>query len=179
MSWDIEQVKREIRGPAGLAMATFDDGLRLDVEALKGNLRYMVDNGVGDGRGFVICPSGTGEYLSLSDEEHLLMTEAALEVCAGKMAVVSGVAGVNLDDVIARTDAARRAGARYAMVPPPFYYGIDQQGVFDWYRILERVGGYRRHDLRPVVARGAGDDADAAADREAVRAGQHRVAKVR
>ena len=78
MSWDIEQVKREIRGPAGLAMATFDDELRLDVEALKGNLRYMVDNGVGDGKGFVICPSGTGEYLSLSDEEHLLMTEAAL-----------------------------------------------------------------------------------------------------
>ena len=136
MSWDIGQVKREIRGPAGLAMATFDDDLRLDVEALKGNLRYMVDNGVGDGRGFVICPSGTGEYLSLSDEEHLLMTETALEVCEGKMAVVSGVAGVNQDDVIARTDAARRAGARYAMVPPPFYYGIDQQGVFDWYRIL-------------------------------------------
>ena len=136
MSWDIEQVKREIRGPAGLAMATFDDDLRLDVEALKGNLRYMVDNGVGDGRGFVICPSGTGEYVAISDDEHLRITEAALEVCDGKMAVVTGVAGANLDDVIARTEAARGAGSRYAMIAPPCYYSIDERAVFEWYRIL-------------------------------------------
>ena len=136
MAWDIESVKRELRGPAGLVMAPFNDDLSLDLGALGENIRFIMAGGLETGRGFMICPSGTGEYLSLSVDEHRAMVETALEVADGRLPVVARVAGVNLDEVIARVENARRAGARYAMVPPPFYYGIDQDGVYDWYRIL-------------------------------------------
>ena len=137
MSWDIDQVKRELRGPAALVMAPFNEGdLSLNVEALKENIRFMLNNGMKTGKGYVICPCGTGEYVSLSPEEHQIMVETALEVTGGNLPVVAGVADLDLNEVIAMTKNAQRAGARYVMVSPPTYYEIDQDGMYEWYRIL-------------------------------------------
>ena len=64
------------------------------------------------------------------------MVRTAVDVTDGLLPVVAGVAGVNLDEVIERTRNARSAGAKYVMIPPPFYYEIDHDGVYEWYRIL-------------------------------------------
>ena len=180
MSWDIEQVKREIRGPAGLAMATFDD----ELEAGRGGA---------EGQPAVHGGQRRGRREGVRD---MSVGHGGVPVALGRGAPADdggGAGGVRGEDGrgerrggrepgrrdFARTDAARRAGARYAMVPPPFYYGIDQQGVFDWYRILsESVDiGVMIYDQSWRV--GLGTTLTPAADREAVRAGQHRVAKVR
>ena len=136
MERSIGTVKQELRGPAALVMSPFNDDFSLRVDALKDNIRYMMEGGLKAGRGFIICPSGTGEYLSLSQEEHRLMVRTAVDVTDGLLPVVAGVAGVNLDEVIERTRNARSAGAKYVMIPPPFYYEIDHDGVYEWYRIL-------------------------------------------
>jgi len=129
-------VKQELRGPAGLVVATFDDDFSLNTNALAANIRHVMDGGMETGRGFIICPCGSGEYVSLSVDEHRRMVETAVEVAGGRLPVVAGAAGVNLEDVIERTENARAAGARYVMVPPPFYYEIDEDGMFEWYRII-------------------------------------------
>ena len=64
------------------------------------------------------------------------MVETAIEVTAGRLPVVAGVGGIDIRQVIALAENAQEAGAKYAMIPPPFYYRIDQQDIYEWYRIL-------------------------------------------
>ena len=137
MNRDIGTVKEELRGPSALVMAPFNDGLSLDVDALRRNIRYMLDGGMKRGRGHMICPCGTGEYLTLSPEEHQQMVRAAVEVADGELPVVAGVAGIDVRQVIALAENARKAGAKYVMIAPPFYDSIDQDGIYEWYRIID------------------------------------------
>jgi 4-hydroxy-tetrahydrodipicolinate synthase len=141
MAWDIELVKRELSGPSALVMVPFNDDLSLNPGALAKNIRYMIDGGMRTGRGHMICPCGTGEYLTLSAAEHRQVVETAVEAAAGELPLVAGVAGININEVIEMAEAAHEAGAKYVMVSPPFYDPIDQDGIFEWYRILnESVG---------------------------------------
>jgi dihydrodipicolinate synthase/N-acetylneuraminate lyase len=136
MAWEIEDVKKELRGPVALIMAPFHEDLSLNVAALRSNLRFLVDAGVRMGEGFAICPCGTGEYLSLTDDEHQQMLEVALETVDGAFPVVAGVAGLNIDRVIDLGQRSSETGARYVMIPPPCYYQIDEQGMYGWYRSI-------------------------------------------
>lgn len=136
MLWDIGLVKQELRGPSALVMAPFNEDLSLNVDALRRNIRYMLDGGMRTGRGHMICPCGTGEYLTLSAEEHQQMVRAAIEVADGQLPVVAGAAGIDVRQVIALAENVRKAGAKYVMVPPPFYDRIDQDGIYEWYRLL-------------------------------------------
>jgi len=136
MSWDIDRVKQELRGPVALAVPPFNEDLSLNLDAFREHIRFMIAGGLRMGQGVLICPSGTGEYLSLSPEEHRLMVQTAVEAVDGRFPVVAGVAGIDINHVIELARNARRAGARYAMIPAPFYDSIDQDGLYEWYRIL-------------------------------------------
>ena len=136
MKWNIETVKQELRGPSGLVMAPFNEDLGMNLEALRGNIRYLLEGGMRTGRGHIICPCGTGEYLTLSQKEHRQMVQTAIETTDGQLPVVAGVGGIDIREVIEKARNARRAGAQYAMIAPPFYDAIDQDGIYEWYRIL-------------------------------------------
>ena len=108
MSWDIDRVKQELRGPVALAVAPFNEDLSLNLDALREHIRFMIAGGIRTGQGVLICPSGTGEYLSLSPEEHRLMVQTAVEAADGRLPVVAGVAGIDINHVI---ELAKTPGA--------------------------------------------------------------------
>lgn len=136
VDWDIDLVKQELRGPSALVMAPFKEDLSINEDALRKNISYMLDAGIKTGRGHMICPCGTGEYLTLSEDEHQHMVRIAIEISDGQIPVVAGVAGIDIRQVIAKAQNARKVGAKYTMVAPPFYDSIDQDGIYEWYRIL-------------------------------------------
>lgn len=136
MAWDIDQVKREICGPAALVQAPFNADLSLNTEALKRNIQYIMEGGLRTGQGFLICPCGSGEYQTLSIEEHRQMVETAIKTTDGKLPVVVGIGSIDIRRVIEMGKNAERAGAKYAMIAPPFYDSIDQDSIFEWYREL-------------------------------------------
>ncbi len=131
-----DRALRELRGPAALVMAPFDDDLSLNLDALRSNIQFMLDAGLATGNGFMISPCGSGEYTSLSPSEHRDMVQVSVEAAAGRLPVVAGAASLNLDDVIALSQGAIDAGAEYVMIAPPCYYPISQDSLYDWYRII-------------------------------------------
>lgn len=134
-----DAARSELRGPAVLLMTPFDAAYRLNTAALRKNVRHVVDGGISRGKGFIICPSGTGEYNTLSRDEHRDVVAAAIEAAAGEIEVVAGVASSSHFEVIERCNAALELGARVAMVPPPYYYhGMDRAGVVHWYTEIAR-----------------------------------------
>lgn len=136
MDLNIGQVKQELRGPSALVMAPFNDDLSLNEKALRDNIRYMLEGGMKTGSGHMICPCGTGEYLTLSPGEHEQIVRAAVDVADGQIPVVAGVAGIDIRHVISLAENAQKAGADYVMIAPPFYDSIDQEGIYQWYRVL-------------------------------------------
>ena len=136
MEIDFEDIKGKIRGPSVLVMAPFKDNYDLNIEALKENIRFIMDGGISNGKGHIICPCGTGEYVTLSHEENKMMVEAAVEVAENKLPVVAGVASVDYREAIKLAHNAAEAGAKCVMIPPPYYYEISQEGVYRWYKVI-------------------------------------------
>ncbi|MEP0763825.1 MAG: dihydrodipicolinate synthase family protein [Chloroflexota bacterium] len=134
MDWDA--VKDVIRGPAALQMPPFNDDLSLNVAELKKIIRRLYDAGFRRRRGFIICPSGTGEFMSLTLDEHVQMVKAAVEATDGELPVVAGMATARLHEAIEMAQALKNAGATALMVPPPFYYMLDEDSFFTWYQRL-------------------------------------------
>ena len=91
-------------------MAPFKDSYELNIEALKENIRFIMDGRISNGKGFIICPCGTGEYVTLSREEHKMMVEAAVEVAGNKLLVVAGVQSCNYREAIELALNAAEAG---------------------------------------------------------------------
>jgi len=137
MSIDFEDLKRKLRGPSVLVMTPFKDSLELNIEALKENIRFIMDGGIGNGKeGSIICPCANGEYKTLSPEENRMMVEAAVEVGGDKLPVVAGVSSCNYKEVIKLSLNAAEAGAKCVMIPPPYYYPISQEGIYRWYKLI-------------------------------------------
>jgi dihydrodipicolinate synthase/N-acetylneuraminate lyase len=131
---DYDAIRQELRGPAILLMTPFNAAYQLNIDALRKNVRHVVDGGISRGKGFIICPSGTGEYNTLSREEHAAVVGATIDSANGDIEIAVGVASSSHFEVIERCNAALALGAKVAMIPPPYYYhGMDQQGVVNWY----------------------------------------------
>lgn len=133
---DWDAIKAQICGPSVLIMAPFRKDLSLDLDALRRHVRYLYDSGLRKGRGHLIVPCGTGEYVTLDHEEHRAMVETAVRATDGELPIVAGVGSCNYKEVIALSENARKAGAICVMAPPPYYYRLDEDAFFEWYRIL-------------------------------------------
>lgn len=134
MDWTT--IRDELRGPASLVMAPFRKDLSLDTDALARNVRFILDGGLHTGRGFLIVPCGTGEYVSLNHEEHRQMVETSVRVADGAIPIVAGVASCDFREAIALAESAKQAGARAVMCPPPYYYRLSHDAFVEWYRLL-------------------------------------------
>lgn len=138
-SRDFAAVKDLLRGPAAIQMPPFNDDLSLNTEFLKANIRFAYEGGLRRRRGFLICPSGTGEFQSLSFEDHVAMVEAAVEATQGELPVMAGMATPRLDIAIALGHRLQAAGAAALMVPPPFYYKLDEDAFFAYYEAFSKA----------------------------------------
>lgn len=131
---DYEKIKNDIRGPSVLAMAPFKPDYDLDTDALKEEIDFIIEGGIRRGNGHIICPCGTGEYVAMSREERRKMVETAVEAADGRIPVVAGVGTCYYKEAIQLAEDATQAGADCIMIPPPYYYALDQSEVYNWYK---------------------------------------------
>ena len=101
--------------PAVLVPFAGDDSI--DVDALRANVRHMVERGV---QGLVV--NGTmGEAGSLSDDERALVIETVSDA-AGGLPVSAGVSAPSTAAACAYAEQARAAGVYGVMCLPPILY---------------------------------------------------------
>ena len=130
------EIRDRLRGPAALVMTPFDEDLAVDPERLRSNIEAMVQKGFGLQSGFLIVPCGTGEYVSLTGDESALMVRTATEATKGEVPLVAGVAATDLRDAVDKIEKVREAGAHCVMLPPPFYYTLNDEATIDWYQLI-------------------------------------------
>lgn len=97
------------------------DGSAVDEAALAALVDRLVGAGI---HGLVPCGT-TGEFTSLTPDEHRRVIELYVSAAAGRIPVVAGVGSLTTAGAIELVQHAERVGADAVMLVPPFYDPLD------------------------------------------------------
>jgi 4-hydroxy-tetrahydrodipicolinate synthase len=107
----------------------FDARGEVDLDALKGNARSLLDAGLTG-----LVGNGTmGEAGSLSAAERRTVIEALVDAADGRAIVTAGVSAQSAQAAIAYAREAEEAGAGGLMCLPPLLYGGDEREVMAFF----------------------------------------------
>ena len=116
----------EIRGILAAVVTPFTaDGSAIDEDNLRGQVDRLVEAGI-----HALVPTGsTGEFASLSFDEHKRVIELYVEAAAGRVPVIAGIGGLTNGVTIELAKHAKQVGADALMVVPPFYEPMGFEDV--------------------------------------------------
>ena len=129
-----------LRGVLAPVLTPFDQRLQPDVDRFIAHCRWLIDNQAG------LAIFGTNsEAASLSVDERIRLTDALLEAGIPAARLMPGTGACAISDAVALTRHAVNSGAAGVLMVPPFYYkGVSDDGVFGYYaEVIERVGDDR------------------------------------
>ncbi len=107
----------------------FDARGEVDLDALRGNARSLLDAGLTG-----LVGNGTmGEAGSLSAAERRSVLEALVDAAGGRATVTAGVSAQNPEAAVAYARDAEAVGAGALMLLPPLLYGGDEREVLAFY----------------------------------------------
>jgi 4-hydroxy-tetrahydrodipicolinate synthase len=110
----------------------FKDNGKLDGDALRRVIRYVMDGGV---HGVFIAGS-TGEAYAMSDAERIEALEIAIDEVQGRVPVFAGTARITTDETVSLTKAAEAAGADAVSVVTPYFITPTQDELYDHYKAI-------------------------------------------
>lgn len=129
-----------LRGVFAPVLTPFDQRLEPDVKRFVAHCRWLIDQQVG------LAIFGTNsEAASLSVDERIALTDALLAAGIPAERLMPGTGGCSLTDATRLTAHAVRNGAGGALMLPPFFFkGVSDAGLFAYYaEVIERVGSER------------------------------------
>jgi len=129
-----------LHGVFAPVLTPFNALLEPDVERYIAHCRWLIANQVG------LAIFGTNsEAASLSVDERIALTDAILAAGIPATRLMPGTGGCSLIDAARLSKHAVDNGALGVLMVPPFYYkGVSDAGVFAYYaEIIERVGDSR------------------------------------
>lgn len=128
---------QRIRGVLAPVLTPFDAELQPDFARYLAHCQWLLSQNAG------LAIFGTNsEAASVSTELRLSLTDRLLEAGIPAAKLMPGTGACALDDAVALTRHATRIGAAGALMLPPFYFkGVSDDGLFAYYaEVIERVG---------------------------------------
>jgi 4-hydroxy-tetrahydrodipicolinate synthase len=103
---------------------------KVDLAATQSSIDRLIDNGVS---GIIVLPM-LGENASLLPTERESVIRAAIEVAAGRVPVLSGLAEITIETAKTHARAYEGFGAQGLMVFPSLAYKTDPRETVAWYK---------------------------------------------
>lgn len=126
-----------LRGALAPVLTPFNEALEPDIPRFVAHCRWLVDNDAG------LAVFGTNsEAASVSVSERVALTEALVEngIAPGKLLPGTGACALP-DAVVLSRNASELGVAGLLVLPPYFYKGVGEDGVYAYYaELIERVG---------------------------------------
>ena len=122
----------ELKGvyPAMVTALTPDE--TVDKEGMRRVVRYCLDAGV---HGVVVLGS-TGEFPAMTETMRQEAIEVTLDEVRGQVPVLIGCGDTSTQKTITQVRAAARTKADAVLVALPYYYPLDQAGVYRHYSLV-------------------------------------------
>jgi 5-dehydro-4-deoxyglucarate dehydratase len=128
------RLREALTGVIGFPITPFRIDLSVDVEALRRNVRAMLEHPLAA----IVAAGGTGELYSLTPREHLHVVSLVVDEARGKVPVIAGT-GFNSALGVELATQAAAAGASGILAFPPYYPGAEEDGLVEYYRALGRA----------------------------------------
>ena len=108
----------------------------IDYDVLTATTERQVAAGVSG-----VIPMGTtGECFAVSFEEHHNLVKHVAQVVNGRCHVVAGTAQPSTADTIKYQESAAKAGATASLTATPYFNKPSQEGIFQHYKEVSKVG---------------------------------------
>lgn len=135
-------MNKQFQGIYAVVVTPFHEDGTFDVESAKKNLDWLIEQGVQG-----VCILGaTGEYQSISDEEHMAYVKEIVPYVKDCVSVIVGASRERPEDVVKLVNNIKECGAHAAMVLPSFYCHPAQDEIVEHYRYIEEQTQF------PIVA---------------------------
>lgn len=123
-------------GVYAVAVTPFKEEGSFDFEAAKKHLDYLIQSGI---PGIVVL-GATGEYMSISDEEHKAYIREIVPYICNRVKVIVGATREQAEDTINLVNHAAFCGAHGAMVlTPPYCHPAQDEIIENYKHIIEHV----------------------------------------
>lgn len=126
-----------LRGVLAPVLTPFTPSLAPDVPRFIAHCRWLIEKQVG------LAVFGTNsEAASLSVDERIAMTDAALAAGIPAARMMPGTGGCAITDAVRLTRHVVENGMAGALMVPPFYFkGVSDEGLYAYYsEVIEQVG---------------------------------------
>ncbi|CAN7717076.1 dihydrodipicolinate synthase family protein [Variovorax sp. LjRoot175] len=130
----------QLRGVLAPVLTPFKPSLEPDSERFVAHCRWLLENSA------ALAIFGTNsEAASISVPERIALTDALLEAGIPASKLMPGTGACSLVDAVALTrHAVANSAAGVLMLPPFFFKGVSDDGLFAYYsEVIERVGDER------------------------------------
>jgi dihydrodipicolinate synthase/N-acetylneuraminate lyase len=145
-------------GPMPAVTTPFHDDGRIDEVAFAANLEGLIAAGA---TGFVVGGC-TGEFWALSHEERKRLCDVAHEAIAGRVTLIAGTGAVTVDETVALSLHAERAGCDGVLILPPYFVKLSDDEIFAHYEdvtaqiglpvVLYNIPGNAVNAITPALA---------------------------
>ena len=122
-------------------------------------MQRLIDFHVENQSDALIVVGTTGESATLNEEEHCHVIRRAVEMAAGRIAIIAGTGANSTREAIDLTRCAHEAGANACLLVTPYYNKPTQEGLYRHYKavadavpvaqILYNVPGRTAVDMLP------------------------------
>jgi 4-hydroxy-tetrahydrodipicolinate synthase len=124
---------KSFRGTYTVLITPFSpDGAKVDLAAMRSLVDWQIERGI---HGLIPLGS-TGEFLSLSDDEHVAVAETVIRTAAGRVPVLIGTGAEDTREVVRLSRRAEKLGADGVMIIPPFYSTPTEDELFHHYKTI-------------------------------------------
>lgn len=107
----------------------------IDLPATQSSIDRLIGNGVS---GVIVLPM-LGENATLTQAERDAVVQAAKEVVAGRVTLMSGLAELSTDNAIAAARNYQKLGAQGLMAFPSLAYRTDRRETAAWYKAVAQA----------------------------------------
>ena len=130
------EAKRTICGPLIPVITHYRDDLSVDHDAIRENVRYVVDRGVETGSGVLLAAGAGGDFPMLTLDERKAVSETIVRAAGGRTPVLVGAQDTNPNVSVELARFAEDIGAWGIQLAPGYYYESSPE---DCYRLFEAV----------------------------------------
>lgn len=125
-------ITAHLRGVWAALLTPLTDDARPDLDALHKHTAGLVETGVHG-----VVPLGTtGEFCEFSAVERAEIVRTTAEAAGERVPVLAGVTALSLTQTLRHIDDAKAAGADAALVLPPLYWKLDENGIHDYFATI-------------------------------------------
>jgi len=128
------EFKEMVKGVTAIMVTPFTDEGEISEERLRNHVDFLIEGGLKKGNGVIVTTGSMGECGAMSWEERKKVLEIAIRVAGGRVPIVAGCNGTNINEIVDLAQYAEKVGAAGIMLMSPYYFYPPDEVVLDFFQ---------------------------------------------